>query len=205
MCFVLYFSFFLNVCNSGQDPRMCLRYCTVLLVVCSRESGSGMDYVSERPHKDRSTKSVWECGREKRALLRLQSAIRRSFNANKSVYWTDDFKQSLLKIHNSVWKSRQIEYLKNVFNRKLQIASPGRCLSVHKLSQTTLHSWLCWKSSFEQVLQTRNNFSVSVCNTASETKECAVRCHSSQHFEFMSPCISFYMHNRIIYFFMFGL
>lgn len=65
---------------------MCLRYCTVLLVVCSRESGSGMDYVSERPHKDGSTKSVGECGREKRALLRLQSAIRRSFNANKSVY-----------------------------------------------------------------------------------------------------------------------
>lgn len=94
---------------------------------------------------------------------------------NLNVYWTDDFKHSLMyfKLHNSVWKSRQIEYLKNVFHRKLQIASPGRCLSVHKLSQTTLHSWLCWKSSFEQVLQTRNKFSVSVCNTVSETKECA--------------------------------
>lgn len=44
---------------------MCLRYCTVLLVVCSWESGSGMDYVSERPHKDEEKKykkcvRVWE-------------------------------------------------------------------------------------------------------------------------------------------------
>lgn len=52
---------------------------------------------------------------------------------NLNVYWTDDFKQSLMyfKHQNSVWKSRQIEYLKYVFNRKLQIASPGRCLSTN--------------------------------------------------------------------------